>query len=121
MRSKKTKCTTAFSIILVLSLLLSTAGCAVLTESQVKEVGKFAKASENYSELPGELTKSYGELLRNSDLLNVARKEFGQVGKTGGIDTSSANDAWDSIKDAYMDETEFEAAGKRMDAAPIGP
>jgi hypothetical protein len=108
----------AIYVVTVLTLILLTInGCAVLTESQVKEIGKFAKASEGYSELPGTLTKSYGELLRSSDLLNIARKEFGQISKDGGIDTSAANDAWDSIQDAYKDETEFEAAGKRMDAA----
>jgi len=113
----KHKCTTTFPLVFILFLILSVIGCAVLTESQVKEVGKFAKASESYSGLPGTLAKSYGELVRNSDLLIVTRKEFGQISKNGRIDTSAANDAWDSIRDAYKDETEFEEAGKRMDAA----
>lgn len=117
MRSNKPKHLTTFFLVLILFLLLFVSGCAVLTDSQVKEVGKFAKASESYSELPGTLAKSYGERLRNSDLLNVARKEFGQADKYGRIDTTAANDAWDSLRDAYRDETELEAAGKRMDAA----
>lgn len=117
MRFKKPKSKMPFAMVLILSLVVSTTGCAVLTASQVQEVGKFAKASKSYSELPGALMKTYGELLRNSELLNIARKQFGQVDKNGGIDTSAANDAWTSIRDAYKDETEFEAAGKRMDAA----
>ena len=92
-------------------------GCAVLTTSQVKEVEKFAKASQGYSELPGALAQSYGVLIRNKKLLSVTRKEFGQRDKQGGIDTSEAKDALETIQSAYKDETDFAAAGKEMDAA----
>lgn len=117
MKFQKLKFDAALFLMLSLFLILVTSGCAVLTASQVKAVEKFANASESYSELPGTLAKTYGELLRDSDLMVVARKEFGQPDENGGIDASVANDAWDSILDAYKDETDFEAAGKRMDAA----
>ncbi|MFH1076314.1 MAG: hypothetical protein V1753_05650 [Pseudomonadota bacterium] len=115
MRSTKSQ-TKAFIFVFLLFSFLFT-GCAVLTTSQVKEVEKFAKASQGYSELPGALVQSYGILIRNSKLLSVTRKEFGQTDKQGGIDTSEANDAFETIKSAYKDEMDFTAAGKQMDAA----
>lgn len=103
-------------LILILTCVI-TSGCAVLTRSQVKEVEKFAKASESYSDLPGILAQSYGELLCNSKLLVISRKDFGQFDVNGRIDTTEANDAWETVQDAYKDQIDFEAAGKRMDSA----
>lgn len=116
MESYKPKLRRYNILILYLSLMF-VSGCAVLTKSQVEEIGKFAKASESYSELPGTLSQSYGELLRNSKLLIVARKDFGQLDEKGRIDTADANDAWETINNAYKDQTDFETAGKRMDSA----
>ncbi len=104
------------SVGLILILFMAN-GCAVLTTSQVKEVKRFAEASQNYSELPGTLAQSYGVLVRNSKLLSITREEFGQSDKQGRIDTSAANNAWEKIQSAYKDETEFASAGKQMDAA----
>jgi len=106
----------AFIFIFLLFPFLFTC-CAALTASQIKEVGKFAKASQGYSELPGALAGSYGVLIRNNKLLSVTREEFGQIDKQGGIDTSEANDALETIQSAYKDEMDFTAVGKQMDAA----
>jgi hypothetical protein len=111
------KLRTGAPILIVLFFGLLFTGCAVLTTSQVKEVEKFVKASQSYSELPGALAKSYGVLIRNNKLLSLTRQEFGQKNKQGGIDSAKANDAWKTVQSAYKDEAEFEAAGKQMDAA----
>ena len=90
--------------------------CAALTSSQIGEVKKFAVASEAYSALPGSLAQSYGILLRDNKLLSLSRYEYGT--DTGsGVDTTKANQAWDSITGAYALEQGFDAAGKRLDAA----
>lgn len=115
MRSIKSQTITFIFIFLLFPFLFT--GCTVLTTSQIKEVEKFAKASQGYSELPGALVQSYGVLIRNNKLLSVTRKEFGQIDRQGGIDTSEANDALETIQSAYKDETDFTAAGKQMDAA----
>jgi hypothetical protein len=104
----------AYLCIALAAALLSS--CAALTSSQVGEVQKFAAASEEYSALPGSLAQSYGILLRNNKLLSLSRYEYGT--DTGsGIDTTKANQAWDTITGAYALEQGFDAAGRRMDAA----
>ena len=80
-------------------------GCAVLTDSQVNEVAKFAKASQNYSELPGTLAESYGILLRNRYLLRIT------------INASEADKAWNTIKKSYSYQEQYKDSGERMDAA----
>ncbi|HBG07301.1 MAG: hypothetical protein A2075_15210 [Geobacteraceae bacterium GWC2_58_44] len=106
-----------------LSILLSAAvvfssisACAVLTPSQVGEVKKFARASEDYSAVPGALASSYGILLRNEKLLSLSRYSYG-TDSGAGIDTSKSIKAWEEIKNAYALEHDFKGAGKRMDAA----
>jgi DNA repair exonuclease SbcCD ATPase subunit len=99
------------------SLIAGVSSCAVLTSSQVNEVKTFAKASEEYTALPGALVQSYGILLRNNKLLAVSRQEFGAKDSQGGIDTARANQAWEDIQEAYTLEYTFRGAAEQMDAA----
>jgi hypothetical protein len=104
------------SLCIVGSLVCAT-GCAVLTTSQVKEVERFVKASNEYTELPGALANSYGVLLRDNKLLSVSRYQYGTVGPRGGVDTGKSGKAWQEVEDAYRLEVVFNETGKRMDAA----
>ncbi len=103
--------------IIVLFAAVVLTGCAVLTSSQVREVDKFAQASNEYTELPGTLANAYGVLLRNNKLLAVSRYEYGKSDAEGRIDTAKSNKAWDELRRAYEIEKEFNMAGKRMDGA----
>lgn len=93
------------------------AGCTVLTESQVGEVRKFAKASDDYSDLPGALVRAYGTLMRNAKLLSISRRHFDLKDTQNRIDPRPANEAWEDIKKAYTLEQKFTSAGNQMDAA----
>lgn len=104
-------------ILLILPLLLTITNCAVLTQSQIYEVEKFAKTSKQYNNLPGMLPESYGILLRNNKLLKVSREEFGTADKKGRIDPSYAKRAWQEIKDAYRLETDLYADGRKLKSA----
>ncbi|KPK91868.1 MAG: hypothetical protein AMJ94_06230, partial [Deltaproteobacteria bacterium SM23_61] len=46
-------------------------GCAVLNPSQVKEVGRFAEATQGYGTLPGAVISVYGEVAEENRLLAV--------------------------------------------------
>jgi hypothetical protein len=92
-------------------------GCAVLTDSQVREVKTFAQASADYKDLSGDLVQSYGVLQRNHKLLETAHFEFGVKGADGVPDATKANAAWENIKKAHELEQSADAAAKRMKAA----
>ena len=85
----------------IVILLLSSAGCAVLTSSQVREVENFTKATEEFVDLPAALPQTYGLLLRNNVLLAVSRYEFGVRDDQRRVDTARANQAWEDVKTAY--------------------
>lgn len=91
--------------------------CAVLTPSQVAEVKKFAKASEEYSAVPGSLATSYGTLLRNNKLLSLSRHSYGTTAVGSGVDTSRSIKSWEEVKNAYRVEHDFNDAGRKLDAA----
>jgi hypothetical protein len=101
----------------IIILLLGLTGCAVLTSSQVREVKNFAKATDDFVNLPAALPESYGVLLRDNKLLAISRYEFGVRDDQGRVDTARANQAWEDVKEAYNLEMEFGAAGKRLDGA----
>jgi hypothetical protein len=101
----------------VILFLLGLTGCAVLTSSQVREVGNFSKATKEFITLPAALPKTYGILLRDNVLLAVSRHEYGAPDDRRKVDTSRANQAWEDVKTAYNLETEFGEAGKRLDGA----
>ena len=95
----------------VVAFILSFSACAVLTTSQVQEVKRFSQVTDAYTELPGELIRSYGELERDSALLALSRKEF----STKNIEDTA--EAWNKIEGAYKSEHNLDALGKRMDSA----
>ncbi len=104
-------------ILLATGVLIWINGCAVLTESQIKEVKNFTNASKDYTELPGALAESYGVLLRNNKLLSVSRYEYGKVDESGGVDTHNSIKAWQELKEAYKLEVDFQETGQRMNTA----
>lgn len=103
--------------IVAVVLVAGLAGCAVLTDSQVAEVRRFAEATEDYSDLPGNVVRAYGVLARDIELLALSRRQFDVKNARGEIDPEPANEAWDAIGKAYALEQEFSAVGKQMDAA----
>ena len=105
------------AMLFVLGILTWVNGCAVLTQSQINEVDDFAKASKQYTDLPGSLAQSYGILLRDSKLLSLSRYEYGKVGAGGGVDTARSKHAWEELNKAYSLEVDFNEVGRRMDAA----
>lgn len=46
-------------------------GCTSLTESQIREVGVYAKAVESYDHLPGTALRSYGDIVGGRRLLGL--------------------------------------------------
>lgn len=65
----RVKCFWSFALCFM--LLMSLEGCAVLTQSQVGEVSKFANAAKNYSDLPGAVMTAHTDLRTKRVLLRV--------------------------------------------------
>ncbi|MCP4992015.1 MAG: hypothetical protein GY928_39975 [Colwellia sp.] len=81
----------------ILALLLLTSflylqGCAVLTESQVDAVGDFAKAAENYSQLPGSVINAHADAMLTENIYTTASL----------IDKANAPDKIDNDLDTYL-------------------
>jgi hypothetical protein len=98
-------------LVLVSVSIFSITGCAVLTSSQVDEIKRFSQATDAYTNLPGNLTRLYGELLRDSQLLDLSIEEFNTD------DPLTAESAWNKIVVAYDSEQTFSQLGNRMDTA----
>jgi hypothetical protein len=99
-----------------LALLAALSGCAVLTESQVSEVRRFSKATDDYTELPGSVITAYGELRRDVILLDASRKQLDARTRSGNPDPAAAAAAWERVTTAYEQETEYDQNGKQLDA-----
>jgi hypothetical protein len=102
----------AFAGLLTVMLLAITllSGCAVLTPSQVKEVGRFAQATEGYGALPGAVISMYGQVAEENRLLAVTGYTFRAGDKT-------ADQALEDMKSARQRHREFNAAAKQADEA----
>jgi hypothetical protein len=85
-------------------------GCTVLTPSQVKEVGRFAQATEGYGALPGAVISMYGQVAEENRLLAVTGYTFRPGDKTAG-------QALQDMKSARQRHREFTAAAKQADEA----
>jgi len=85
-------------------------GCAVLTPSQVKEVGRFAQATAGYGALPGSVISMYGEVAEENRLLAVTGYTFRPGDET-------ADQALQDMKSARQRHREFTAAAKQADEA----
>jgi hypothetical protein len=85
-------------------------GCAVLTPSQVKEVGRFAQATEGYGALPGAVISMYGQVAEENRLLAVTGYTFRAGDRT-------ADQALEDMKSARQRHREFTAAAKQADEA----
>jgi hypothetical protein len=99
--------------LLLRALLLVTAflsGCAVLTPSQVKEVGRFAEATQGYGTLPGAVISMYGEVAEENRLLAVTGYTFRPGDET-------ADQALKDMKSARQRHREFNAAANQADEA----
>jgi hypothetical protein len=94
----------------VLLAIMLLSGCAVLTPSQVKEVERFAQATQGYGALPGAVISMYGEGAEENRLLAVTGYTFRPGDKT-------ADQALQDMKSARQRRQEFAAAAKRADEA----
>jgi hypothetical protein len=101
-----------FSLLLTAILLAITLiyGCAVLTPSQVKEVERFAQATQGYGVLPGAVISMYGESAEENKLLVVTGYTFRPGEKI-------ADQALQDMKSARQRRQEFAAAAKQADEA----
>jgi len=95
------------AVLLAMTLL---SGCAVLTPSQVKEVGRFAQATQGYGALPGAVISMYGEVAEENRLLAV-------TGYTFRVGDKTADQALENMKSARQRHREFTAAGRQADEA----
>ena len=82
-----------------LGLLLSGPGCAVLTQSQIDEVNRFAAATKQYDALPGEPIRQYGSLTRLNKLVELADKTM-----TSPEDAASG---WEEVNKALSVDRDF--------------
>jgi hypothetical protein len=85
-------------------------GCAVLTPSQVKEVGRFAQATEGYGAVPGAVISMYGQVAEENRLLAVTGYTFRAGDRT-------ADQALEDMSSARQRHREFTAAAKQADEA----
>jgi len=95
------------AVLLAFTLL---SGCAVLTPSQVKEVGRFAQATQGYGTLPGTVISMYGEVAEENRLLAVTGYTFHPGDKT-------ADQALADMKSARQRHREFTAAANQANEA----
>jgi len=80
LRLRKLRFRLSLTVVLLAITLLS--GCAVLTPSQVKEVERFAQATQGYGALPGAVISMYGEVAEENRLLAVTGYTFQPGDKT---------------------------------------
>ncbi len=85
-------------------------GCSVLTESQVKEVQRFAKAGQSYGTLPGTVIIAYGEISAEDRLLGVPARTFS-------AGDPSADQALDSMAAARKAIQNFNEVANQADDA----
>jgi len=97
-----------FAATLLAITLLS--GCAVLTPSQVKEVERFAQATQGYGTLPGAVISMYGEVAEENRLLAITGYTFRHGDKT-------ADQALQDMKSSRQRHREFTAAAAQADEA----
>ena len=90
--------------VFLLVILIALSGCSVLTPTQVKEVKKFAAATENYAILPGAVTDAYGELRKRERLYSAAS-------------ISVASVSMKQIEGALKSERDAKARAQRADKA----
>jgi hypothetical protein len=84
-------------------------GCAVLTKSQFTATASFARATTNYTVLPGGAILSYAEVNRFNRLLDVSAGDF--------QDDTARQRAWTNILKALKVEGDFKAVADHADAA----
>lgn len=63
-----------FNVAAAFATILFLTGCASLTQSQIDEVNKFAKITENYNTLPPEIYRSYAEIYLIKKSMTIATK-----------------------------------------------
>jgi len=96
------------TVLLLLIMLIS--GCAVLTPSQVKEVGRLAEATQGYGALPGAVISMYGEVAEENRLLAVTGYTFRAGDETAG-------QALEDMKSARQRHREFTTAAAQANEA----
>lgn len=103
------------SVLCTLALLVAS-GCAVLTQSQVEEVRRYAEATSEYTSLPGAVVVAYGELRRELILLDASHRKLDQRTADGKLDPTAAGELVERLDAAYVQEASFDDDGRRIDA-----
>ena len=88
----------------VLFLLLSAGGCSVLTNSQVKEVNKFAAAAKDYGEMPGTVIAEHARIRKVRQILAASTYSNGDT-------------ALEAIRIGLAQKKDLEERGRKADAA----
>lgn len=96
------------TVFLALTLFL-TAGCAVLTDSQIQEVNRFSKAAAAYEALPGEPITQYGILAKQDRILDLANTTLG--------DEDSGLKEWIRLQNASEMEDLFRSDSAQLNAS----
>ncbi len=91
----------------VIGCLLSGPGCAVLTQSQIDEVNRFATATKQYDALPGEPIRQYWGFTKTNKLLELAGSKI--------TSTEDAETSWGKLSKAITQESEFAKQGAEAD------
>jgi hypothetical protein len=94
-------------VIGVIGCLVSGPGCAVLTQSQIDEVNRFAAATKQYDALPGEPIRQYWSLTRMNKLLELAGSKI--------TSTEDAASNWGKLTKAIAQASEFSKQGVEAD------
>lgn len=105
---------------LVWMIVFAATGCAVLTQSQVDAVKKFAGATQNYGTLPGSVINGYEGVNQQLMYADVATLQFGRAKTVQGPDgkrISVAQGGLDMMADARGSQQEFAERAARADAA----
>jgi len=97
------------SAISILFILFLTAGCAVLTDSQIQEVNRFSKAAAAYGTLPGEPISQYGSLAKQDRVIDLANTTLGEEGT--GIKE------WAQLQKALEMENTFTSDSAKLNAS----
>jgi type I site-specific restriction endonuclease len=91
-------------VVSLLTVIVFTAGCAILTPTQVREVNKFATAAHSYGPLPGAVIEAHSDIRQTQKVLEASTFKNGE---------NSLN----QLKSAIAAENEFRKRSRNADQA----
>ena len=103
---------------LICSVLLSLSGCAVLTESQIEETNRFAKATDGFAALPGAVIDHQASFEKNLRLLEMSNQVLPghHEGTEEGNIKEARTQAVEKVHKQYLAAQEFYALFKKDQA-----